>query len=132
MESVDFIEDGYTERAYIAGVDRVHGPLEFEFRPALVKTADKITGMIQGERPNWDAFADAAAKALARDPGLLKSWSLKDSRGNAVPISEANLLRVRNLLFHKLWMIVALQMPSDRLPDGTQPTAANPEADAKN
>jgi hypothetical protein len=127
----DFIEDGYQESGYIAAVDGVHGPLEFEFRPALVKTADKITGLIQGSNPNWESFADAAAKALARDPGLLKSWSLKDSRGGEVKITEANCLRVRNQLFHKLWMIVAGQMPSDPR-DGTQKPPHDLEADTKN
>ncbi|MCI0358641.1 MAG: hypothetical protein L0211_09165 [Planctomycetaceae bacterium] len=130
--TADFIDDGYTEQGFIAAVDGVHGPLEFEFRPALVKTADKITGMIQGERVDWERFADAAAKALARDPGLLKGWSLKDSKGNAVQITEPNLLRVRNQLFHKLWMIVAGQVPSERRSDDTQPPQVNLEADEKN
>lgn len=128
---MDFIEDGYTEQGYIAAVDGVHGPLEFEFRPALVKLADRITGMIQGERPNWEGFADAAAKALARDPGLLKSWSLKNGKGDAVPITEANCLRVRNQMFHKLWLIVAGQIPSDPR-DGTQKPPVDLEADTKN
>lgn len=130
-----FIDDGYTEQGYIAQLDNVHPALEFEYRPALVKLADKITGLIQGERPDYERFIDAAAKAMAREPGLLKSWSLRDAKGNAVQITEANLQRVRNLLFHKLWMIVAGQSPSDRRPDGTVPgdgKPANLEADAKN
>lgn len=128
---MDFIDDGYTEQGYIAAVDGIHGALEFEFRPALVKLADKITGMLQTDRPNWEGFADSAAKALARDPGLLKSWSLKNGKGDAVAITEANLLRVRNQMFHKLWMIVAGQLPSDPR-DGTQKPPADLEADSKN
>ena len=126
----DFIEDGYSETGFIAAVDGVHGALEFEFRPALFKLADRITGLIQGERADWQRFADEAAKALGQDPKLLQSWTLKDSKGNPVQITAANCLRVKNQLFHKLWLIVAGQLPSDPR-DGTQkPTT--PEADSKN
>lgn len=123
----DFLDDGYTEAGYLKAVDGIHGCLEFEYRPALVKTADRITGLIQGERPDWERFADSAAKAMATDPGLLKSWSMKNRKGESVPITVDNLLRVRNQLFHKLWMVIAGQMPSDG-----QPSKPNLEADAKN
>lgn len=124
----DFIEDGYSEQGYIKPADGIHGELTFEFRPALGKLADKITSMITGERPNWEGFWDAVPKALAVDPGLLKSWSLKDSKGNPVPITAVNIQRTKQLLIHKLWMIVAGQMASET-PDAQR---INPEADLKN
>lgn len=128
----DFIEDGYSEQGYIAAIDGIHGALEFEYRPAIGKLADRVTGMIQGDRVNWEAWWEAVGKALAVDPGLLKSWSLKDAKGNAVPITSANIQRVRQLLIHRLWMIVAGQLPSDRRPDGSRPRDVDLEADAKN
>lgn len=128
----DFIDDGYSERFYIAPVDGLHGELEGEFRPALGKLADKITGMIQSDSPNWEAFWDAVSKALAREPKLLLAWSLKDKNGNAVQVTEANIQRTKQLLVHKLWMIVAGQRPSDPRPDGQQIPTVSPEADAKN
>ena len=125
--SCDFIEDGYTERGYIKPVDGLHGPLEFEYRPALGALSDRITSLSQGERPDMDRFWQSVAKALARDPGLLKSRSLKNSKGETVPITEANIQRVRQLLVNKLWLIVSGHIPSDNRPDGV-----NVEADAKN
>jgi len=126
----DFIEDGYTEQGYIAAADGIHGPLEFEYRPALAKLADRISGMLQGDRPNWDGFWDAIAKALAREPKLLQSWSLKDSKGGDVPITEANVLRCKQA--HKIWAVVTGQRASDLRPDGTRPGQPDLEADAKN
>lgn len=131
--SCDFIEDGYSQPGYIAAEPNgLHGPLEFEFRPALGKLADKITGMIQGENPSYEGFWDAVAKALGTDPRLLQSWSLKDSKGNAVQITAANIQRVNQLIVHKLWMIVSGHRPSDPRPDGSQPPKATVEADTKN
>lgn len=131
-EMHDYIEDGYTQPGYIAAAEGLHGPLEFEFRPALGKLADKITSLIQGDRPDYEAFWNAVAKALGSEPRLLQSWSLKDSKGQAVPINEAAIQRVRQLMVHKLWMIVSGHRPSDPRPDGSQPAKATPEADVKN
>ena len=128
----DFIDDGYEEEGYIAAVDGVHGPLEFKYRPALGKLADKVLALIQGERPNWDAFWAETTKALARDPHLLKSWSETDRHGQPVPITEANLMRVRDVKFHKLWGVVSGSRPSDTRPDGTKPRQPDLEADSKN
>jgi hypothetical protein len=126
----DFLEDGYTERGYIAAADGLHGPLEFEYRPALGKLSDRIAALIQGERPNWDAYWDAMSKALASEPKLLLTWSLKNSKDEDVPITAANVQRCKQA--HKLWSIVCGMRPSDSRPDGSRPKQPDLEADAKN
>ncbi len=126
----DYIEDSYSEKGYIAAVDGIHGPLEFEYRPALGKLADRVLALIQGERPDWVKYWDEMSKALARDPKLLLSWSLKDSKDNDVPITEANVQRCKQA--SKVWMVVCGMRPNDARPDGTRPNLPNLEADAKN
>lgn len=130
--SCDYIEDGYTETGYITAVDGIHGELRFEYRPAVGRIADRITGMIQGPNADWERWWDESSKALAVKPGLLKAWSIKDRKGNAVPITAANIQNVRQLLIHKLWMIVAGQMASDPEPLGGDASKVDLEADSKN
>lgn len=129
MES--YIGDGYQEAFYIAAEDGIHGPLEGEYRPAIGKLADKITSLMFNQE--WDAFWDQCPKALARDPKLLKSWSLLDRKGNPVPITEDVLKNgIRQQLVHKVWLIVSGHRASDPKPGCDPIDKPNLEADLKN
>lgn len=116
-----FIEDGYNESGYISAEEGIHGALEFEYRPMIPSVQGRIL-----EKKETEAFVDAVCKALIRESHL-KSWSLKDSKGTAVPLTEANLKRIKPRLFDKLWTTIAGLRPSDR-----DPKAIDLEADAKN
>lgn len=126
-----FIDDGYNEEGYIAAEEGIHGPLEFTFRPAVPKLADRITALLVSEK--WEAFWDAAVKALSRDPKLLQSWNVTDAAGREMPITEANVLRLKPRLAHKLWAIVSGGRASDKRPDGGPSSGKiDLEGDAKN
>lgn len=127
----DFIDDGYSEDGYIAAVAGVHGPLTFKYRPAMGQLVDKATAL--AGRDEWDKFWDLIPKALARDPKLLLEWDETDSKGQLVQITEANLKRIRDMKFHKIWSIIAGLRISDPLPDGTKVgRAVDLENDSKN
>lgn len=127
----DFIDDGYTEEGYIANEEGYHGELEFTFRPALPRLADRVTALLMADK--WEAFWDAAAKALASEPKLLQSWSLKGAGGQDVPITAANIQRLKPRLAHKLWSVVSGNRPSDPR-EGDLPAGGkiDLEGDAKN
>lgn len=103
----DFIDDGYTERGRIDAEDGIHGQLDFEYRPMIPTVQGRLL-----EKKDAEGFVDACAKVLVRD-GHLKSWSLKDSKGEPVPLTESNVKRVKPRLFDKLWTVIAGLRPSD-------------------
>ena len=132
----DFIDDGYTSDGYIAADEGVHGPLEFTYRPILPGQRDKVNQYLRRDPANYEAFHEAARKALAgtKDtPARLVSWSLKDRSDQPVPITEANVGRIRPRLFDKLWLVVIGELASDKRPgaDG-EPTKVDLEGDGKN
>ena len=109
----DYIDDGYTEHGHIAAEERIHGLLDFEYRPALPAVRDRVTAHLLRDPPNYDAYREAVGRALGRDPKLLQSWSLVNATGQPVEISEANLKRVKPMLLDKLWAIVSGSRASD-------------------
>lgn len=127
----DFIDDGYTEEGYIAAEDSgIHGPLEVSYRPILTAARDGVTKFLTRTPPDYDAYAEAAQKTVARN---LSAWSLKDKSGNKVTISEANVRRLRPALFDKLWSLMGGMRASDKRPDQVDsPTLVDQEAAAKN
>jgi hypothetical protein len=132
----DFIDDGYTEEGYIKADEGVHGALEFTYRPMLPGQRDKAMQHLRREPADYAAFHEAARKALAgtKDtPARLVSWNLKDRDERPVPITEANVGRIRARLFDKLWFILIGELASDPKPgaDG-QPVKSDVEGDGKN
>ena len=126
-----FIDDDYTEEGYIAIEAGYHEPLEFTFRPVLADKREAVSTLMNNADPDRVIRGyEMAAQVMATDS--LKSWSLKNRHGNAVPITAVNLRKVRGMLFDKLWLTVAGFRPSDVRPDGTPPRKVNLEADAKN
>lgn len=132
----DYIDDGYEEQGYIAADEGVHGPLEFTYRPILPGQRDRVNQFIRRDPANYEAFHEAARKALAgtKDaPARLLTWSLTDRGGQPVAITEVHVGRIKPRLFDKLWLILIGELASDRKPgaDGER-TKVDLEADAKN
>ena len=108
----DFIDDGYTEDGYLAAEKGFHGELSFRFRPMLPEQRDGIDQVTikEGSVKGCKAIATAIANKVS-------SWSLKNAKGEDVPITPANAGRLRPRLFDKLWAVIAGRMPSDPKPD---------------
>lgn len=106
-----FIDDGYTEEGYIAGVAGIHGPLSFTYRPMLPETRDRL---LRSQQRDIAAGHKEARTELAKH---VQDWDLKDRKGNAVPKTAANIGQLRPLIQDKLFSIVAGQIASDVNPD---------------
>ena len=109
---LDFICDGYSERALVKAVPRIHGDFRFRFRPMLVADKNQILESAQ-KKPAKDADRILAAAMKVR----LEEWSLTDRSGNSVPITESNILRLKPQLFNKLFWIIAGTEASDPDPE---------------
>lgn len=106
------IDDGYVEDGYIAGQERLHGPLKFRFRPAVYEESlyfvcDRFLVKPEKEQATLKA-------ALIREK--LVEWDEVDAAGNIVHISTDNIRRLRWALFAALFGIVAGFGRPDPLP----------------
>lgn len=110
---LDYIPDGYTEGGYISPADGFHGPLRFEFRPMLVDERALLYGEAIKRLPE-DAQLKKRAQAVA---SRIKSWSLLDAAGQAVPVNVDRLLRLKPELFYKLLNVVIGLEASDVDPE---------------
>ncbi len=121
-EYSDFIDDGYTENGHIDAEAGIHGPLDFEYRPMVPQVQARTLAKKDG-----DEFINAMSKELAGEKdALVKSWSLMNSKKESVPVTEANIKRLRPRLYDKLWQVVA----GVRASDGGKPLDL--EGDRKN
>lgn len=129
-EQVNYIDDDYLESGFIAAAPGFHGALEFEFRPLLAETRDKLQ---RAQLQDVEKGHKMAREELAR---ALKKWNLVDRLGAAVPHVPANISRLRPMLQDKLYGIVTGQMASDVRQDQVPPAEAEKahevEADLKN
>jgi len=104
----NIITDGYTRDAFIAGVERQHGPLRFKFRPMLPEETETFC------RP---AFLQAPPKqSIAMMAAALKQHVV--SWDEDAEITVDNLRRVPWKLLQRLFNVVAGFDPSDPLPEG--------------
>ena len=114
-EFCNFIDDGYSEDGFLAAEKGLHGDVTFSYRPLLPEQRDGIDEVTlkQGAAQGAKVICSALAKNLV-------AWSIKDSKGQAVPIKPGAIGRLRPRLFDKLWAVVAGRMPSDVKPDASQ------------
>lgn len=119
--SSGFISDGYTETAYFKAREKMYEALVFEFRPmTLTEQAEwqKEYDRIQKKEPdNPLAVRENVATWLARK---LVNWDLTGPAGK-VEITRANVLKLKDDLFFRLWRVVSLQEVWDDLPEGAKP-----------
>jgi hypothetical protein len=127
----DFIDDGYTEEAYIAARAGFYGEHRFKYRPMLAKATAAMAE--KADRSLDGSIADDRADAIAKH---LLLWDMRDSKGSLVPITAANLKRLKPTLFMRLFNLLAGYDPSDADPTAPDPAAdverKSLEADAKN
>lgn len=108
---LNIIPDGYTEEGYIAEDVRLHGELRFSYRPMLAEDRDAIEKVAR-------AGSAVQAHALYRKAvaSRVTNWSEQDAHGVPVPINDANLKRMRPLLFDRLYNVVSGFRASDADP----------------
>jgi len=140
----DFLDDGYVCDGYIAESfadikeadgslckEKIHGPLRFKYRPAIGRLVDRAGTLLSQNED--DKFWELTTKALARDPKLLIEWDQVDRKGDPVAITEANLFKICNPKYHKLWAVIAGRRANDPLPGGERlPPHPDMKAESKN
>ena len=104
--------DGYTERAVLHEVPHLHPRVEFRFRPMLV--AEVADYWQQAEGLKGAQLRRLVAAHLANK---VKEWDVKDDRGEAVPVTAANVMLLKDHLFKRLFGVVSGQEPPDAAPD---------------
>lgn len=87
---IDYLEDGYTAQAGIPAVPGLHGGIAIEWRPCLAADTSKVM-----DAKTDAAYIEAVVSLLAEK---LQRWNLKDSRGATVPITKANVAKIRRRL----------------------------------
>jgi len=115
MITISFLHDGYTRPGYIQVQERLHGPLRFTFRPALVSERSQLAAAAIGMPAV--AFDQHVAEFLA---GKVLSWDLRDECQGNVKLSADNVLRLHPELFVKLYTIVVGSVASDLDPEWTE------------
>lgn len=122
-----FVEnDGYTETAFLAAVRGIHPAVRLEYRPMLIEeqmgyskaAAKQEYFELRREMAHW------LAKKLVR-------WDVKDKAGEPVsPNKPSNQLRLKRVLFEKLFLTISGEREADADPDHLQTNdAASLDAD---
>ena len=125
-----FIPDGYTEKGFIKGVDRLYGDLRFTYRPATPDEVGEYSESAPTKRGREEI--QFAARFLK---GKLLAWDMKDPSGHAVPLTVENLCRVNRLLLLRIIYVVHGSDASDMDPEGAgdgQTGKERLEGDVKN
>ena len=108
MLQSDYFHDGYTQRAFIAAVPRLHGTLRFSYRPALIEERSQLhdaAGQLSSH-----LFDCHVARFLAQK---IVDWDLTDVRRQPVGPTAESVLRMQPELFAKLNQIIFGTAPSD-------------------
>jgi hypothetical protein len=103
-----YLEKNCTSKAFVRAVAGLYPDVRFTYRPALVEEREIVIA------PNRDAKPDAIVrKTAAFVADKLAEWDVKDSKGNAVEKSAANLLRLQPALYDRFVGIVLGYLPTD-------------------
>ncbi len=103
MTLLNFIpNDGYTEKVYLKGIPRLTSDVRIEVRPMLVEERSVYSRAASSLGP-----AETNQKAAGVIRERLVSWDLKDAKGQPVPITHENILRLKPALFERLFSIIA-------------------------
>ncbi len=114
-----FIDTGCTESGFIEGVPRLYPSVAFTFQPMLI---DERTAYLKaGTKLDGLQLRQLAARYLESH---LKDWDLRDAKDDVVSITTANLLRLKERLFNRLFAVVSTEEPPDARPEQTPEEAA--------
>lgn len=132
-----FIEDGYTNRGYIARRPQLHPAIVFEFRPMVQAQCARAKYMLEHARTPEEGEAQAAI-AIAKQ---LVTWDVRKRNGDHVEITTDNVLRIHPAAFYDMWCQVLGVRGPDAMPKADNATelhstlgdgARQEEIDAKN
>ena len=118
-----YIEDGYTAPFYLAGVERLYGPLRGVMRPMIAKERARLNAYIYGQ--DREAGDRKAEEAIAAH---IVEWDLRDRTGCPVAVSPAAVERLHPLLGERLFLVVSGSLPDD----SNQEKQGSEENDVKN
>ncbi len=113
-----YIDDAQGEHFFIKGSPRLYPDVRGEFRPCLY---DEQAGFFRANQTLGPKEETARACTLMK--GKLVSWNLVQRNGDPLPISEANLRRLRPALQQRLLAIIlGVEAPDE------DPTASHDQA----
>lgn len=112
-----FIDDGYTEETFLPEIDGISPVVNFTFRPM---TAAQFSDYIQVQ--NRQTTTEAKAESAKRIQRHLQAWDIRNVKGDTIPLTAENILRLKQPVFTGLWEIVTCQRAG----------GANLAADSKN
>lgn len=105
------LEDGYTEGGIFFEKPGLYPRVEFTFRPMTIaeivdyeKAANQLKGM---------NLRRLAARCIGTH---IKSWDLKDRAGVVLPLDDATVLRLKDVLFNRFFAVVSTQEAPDAAP----------------
>ena len=113
-----FVEDGYTESAYLAGVEQMHPPLRFAFRPASL--AEQNSYNRETSRLKDAELERYVSRWMA---GRLVSWDL------AQAISPKSVAQLKPRLFYRLHGVILGNEAPDADPNWSLAKVEAAEAD---
>jgi len=101
-------EDGYTEPGFIRAEEGLHDELRFAFRPVLVEQQAPLVASLETMKP-----VEKVRKIAQVIAEQVKEWSLTDTDGDPVPVTEQTTRRLKFSIFYRLWGIVLGTEPTD-------------------
>ncbi len=108
MDLLGFIPDGWTDSGTIAAWPRLYPAVKITWRPMLTtEIAEHFDRAAELKAPQ------ARQLIAATLTNRLKSWDLKDEKGQVLPIKADVLLKVKDQLFQRLWLVVMGREPPD-------------------
>ena len=121
MKTANYIDDGYTRKAYLKPEPGIHEGMLFEYRPMLPEPAEDLE--IASTKVQGAQFIRMMAVALSKQ---LVSWSETDSKTGLVrPIEIESLVRIPRELLSLMRQVVQGRWAGDPVPDAT--TSENSE-----
>lgn len=104
-EPVSYIDDGYTQHAYVAPIHNLHPEARFSFRPVPILMQARINKQLveageDAEKREW-----IAAQWISQQ---MVQWDIKKPDGDLINHRQiAEVLKVRPILFIRIWRIVS-------------------------
>lgn len=104
--------DGYTESGTVAAMPGIYPAVRLTWRPMLIE--ELVAYHKAADRASPLQLRQVVGKLLADH---IVSWDLKGGKGETVLVSTANMLRLKDPLFNRLFGVVSTQEAPDSLPD---------------
>lgn len=121
-----FIPDGYQETAYLAGVEGLHPPVTFQYRPMTARAGIELFQVYQKGGPA------EKAEAVLRAIEQVQAWDLEDAAGGPVACTREAKGRLTQTVANSMAMIVMGVGVSDRPPGQTPAEDMERSAQATN